>query len=205
VASTTIVGSISDNALRKYSPVSFSALLSGSAGVDDVTSGLVTIQRSYTGTNWTIRRPFFSFDVSALAGATITLAQLQLSCHDLLGDITWRVYYQDWGTDVASDDWVAPIDVPNLTPASAAGQEALGLGSLIVDLSNLGSLLTSNGRFVLIAADESVEPTGSSYQQFRTADYPTPAYRPSLYVEYTTGVPVISVAQVGAGIEVSWT
>lgn len=135
-----------------------SAVPSLTAGSPQLLVARAVIDAAY----WVQYRAFVATDISGLV-AEPPAASLLLNAEETELGVpagAFIAYYQPWGSGEGGaldpTDWVAE---GTLTAASALVTPT-GTGPLEIPLINLGSLLTSNGRFVLIAEDETVEPTG---------------------------------------------
>lgn len=175
-----IVGVAADGRLSKGSAVSWADCLASSPGTNN-SAAYTSASRNFSSPNWTLQRSYFAFDVSAYQGTTITAATLKLHMVSgaRAGTRTSKVYYQDWGESLAAADWV---DLAGLTLAADSFAPASDTNSIA--LGNLGSLLTTNGRFVVALADETTEPSAVNYWSIDTAESETEAYRPVLSLTY---------------------
>jgi hypothetical protein len=111
------------------------------------------IDRHHT-TDWGQKRSYLYVDVSGMVEPTEMT--LTLTLEDGLAGGSFTVYYYDWGT-LTTADWVAEA---GLTAASALVELDGSETSVDIPLISDSGFLGSNGKFVLIAEDEEVEPDG---------------------------------------------
>lgn len=181
MATATIAGDTSDGTLRKYSTKSWAACQSATPTVLYDTSATFQVLKSYSAApSWTIMRAYVRFDLSAYAGATINSATLNLFGAGASGTRNATVYYCDWGTALTADDWASA------GTAASSSFSCTGWGwDGAISLTNLSSLLTSNGGLVIIMDNESTEPDTNNYAEIYTANESTESRRPSLDIDYT--------------------
>lgn len=198
MANAQIAGGSTDGYLRKYHATTWAGCVAATPTLKNIQDYDETC-RTTASAEFFWGRTFLTFDVSSYAGATITAAHLHLYGTSRAGTRTFKVYYLDWGTDLAAGDWPASLG----TAATATVDPALGDNA--IDLTNLSNILTSNGRFVLALDDESTEPSVANYIQFASYRNATEAYRPVLDITYSAvTAPTLDASQVDSDIEVTW-
>jgi hypothetical protein len=185
-STATIVGGSADGRLRKNATGTWAACL---ASTPSDLPGYARLghHRSYIGSTYYCDRAYLCFDVAALLGATVTAAYLEFICDEYAntgadGSLDIRAYWKDWGTTLNGLDWSSTLGV-----AASANTTLTGLGTKRIPLTNLPSLLSSNGRLEIVHNREANTPTGSNIFGVMFGEQTVAEYRPRLLVEHTAG------------------
>jgi hypothetical protein len=185
MATVNIVGGVADGYVRKHGSVSWAATIAAGPTYarDNVTSS--DLWKALSGGGWYLYRIYYCFDVSAFqaggahAGATINSVTLNyyINSHNTYAAFT--VFWKDWGTSLTTADWSATLGT-----AASASTLLSSTGAKTLALTNLSSLLTSNGRLEIAYDDETTDPGVTSYQLgWNMAD--AASNKPSIDVDYT--------------------
>jgi hypothetical protein len=185
MADANIVGSAADGYLQKYASTWAGCM--AAAPDAHATDASYSCCRWGNGSNsYELDRAFLCFDLSPYAGATITVATLNVYMNGD-GDGPCKVYYYDWGTSLAAADWSTGTACSSTqTPTSAAWRN--------ISLTNPQGILTANGRVYLALDDETTDP-GSSEYQFVVYFSEHATYKPNLDITYTTGFTGLTVTR----------
>ena len=197
--SLTSRSNINDNSLYANSGVYDPNTITGCSGGcvilgTETSTGFVIGQN----TGYYIWQFFVDFDTSSIPDdAVITSATLTLTCSTQANnlDSAWDVHARlfDWGSSVTTDDWQDNTELNADTLLAHKASTSFTVDTPI-DLTSdaLASNINKTGstRMVLVSskAVSKSAPTTKEYIQFYSGDYTTESRRPTLTVNYVTGI-----------------